>query len=477
MIRELIQFFFYRCPNFGEPCEIPNGKICTSSSASKLAEVFPSLLTAEGKKSPELSRPVNPPVESSEAETVILAENLEEKLKFEHEEVDNVDECCTKQCTKAMEEEIQQLEISSQPMLSAATSSSSPTTCNHATGAPVPPPKKATTAKELRDLMYQHYSVGKGKLKKPSANAIKKGKVPPPACSNITPHSKAHDESTDEMSEESDDEDNDTCCSETSKGTTTTASESHGKNGAHCSCCYCEVFGSGGQSVAPVSRNYPEMRERLRLLLSKKKRKNQGQPPPPPPPKTRPPPPRASSASSSASSNLLSSRSESKVKQPSVPPQQTTPPQEETQPKDEKALDELLDFIEGNQKNSNEKKKAKKERQKQKKIEEIRKKEDDERRQKAAIEAERKRRDEEARRADEAARMMDKKKKKKEAQRLKKLAAKGIDPPPPMESPTSEGGVSSLAALEELKAKHMRELQARLTYRLPTFYYRTIFDF
>merc|ERR1712029_959814 len=46
----------------------------------------------------------------------------------------------------------------------------------------------------------------------------------------------------------------------------------------------------------------------------------------------------------------------------------------------------------------------------------------------------------------------------KEAQRLKKLAAKGIDPPP-MESPTSEGSVSSLAALEELKAKHMRELQ------------------
>ena len=67
--------------------------------------------------------------------------------------------------------------------------------------------------------------------------------------------------------------------------TTTTASESHSKNGAHCNCCYCEVFGPGGQSVAPVSRNYPEMRERLRLLLSKKKRKNQQKPPPPPPKK------------------------------------------------------------------------------------------------------------------------------------------------------------------------------------------------
>ena len=56
-------------------------------------------------------------------------------------------------------------------------------------------------------------------------------------------------------------------------------------NDYNCNCCYCEVFGPGGQSVAPVSRNYPEMRERLRLLLSKKKRKNQQKPPPPPPKK------------------------------------------------------------------------------------------------------------------------------------------------------------------------------------------------
>ena len=32
------------------------------------------------------------------------------------------------------------------------------------------------------------------------------------------------------------------------------------------------MFGHGGPSAAPVSRNYPEMRERLRLLLNKKKR-------------------------------------------------------------------------------------------------------------------------------------------------------------------------------------------------------------
>merc|ERR1711962_445483 len=45
----------------------------------------------------------------------------------------------------------------------------------------------------------------------------------------------------------------------------------------HCACCNCEVFGHGGPSVAPVSRNYPEMRERLRLLLSKKKRSHRAQ--------------------------------------------------------------------------------------------------------------------------------------------------------------------------------------------------------
>ena len=111
--------------------------------------------------------------------------------------------------------------------------------------------------------------------------------MPPPTCSTL--HHKAEEESTDEMSEDEDADDNtddDDSSSQTSKATTTTASESHNKNGAHCNCCYCEVFGPGGQTVAPVSRNYPEMRERLRLLLSKKKRKSQQQHPPPPPPVT-----------------------------------------------------------------------------------------------------------------------------------------------------------------------------------------------
>lgn len=37
-----------------------------------------------------------------------------------------------------------------------------------------------------------------------------------------------------------------------------------------CDCCYCEVFGHGSTPVAPMSRNYQEMRERLRKRLEKR---------------------------------------------------------------------------------------------------------------------------------------------------------------------------------------------------------------
>ncbi|KAF7995204.1 hypothetical protein HCN44_004676 [Aphidius gifuensis] len=39
-------------------------------------------------------------------------------------------------------------------------------------------------------------------------------------------------------------------------------------NSRHCDCCYCEVPGHGVQQAAQVSRNYHEMRERLRQLLT-----------------------------------------------------------------------------------------------------------------------------------------------------------------------------------------------------------------
>lgn len=40
-----------------------------------------------------------------------------------------------------------------------------------------------------------------------------------------------------------------------------------------CDCCYCEVFGHGNSPAVPTSRNYHEMRERLRRRLSKKQEK------------------------------------------------------------------------------------------------------------------------------------------------------------------------------------------------------------
>ncbi|XP_033010055.1 protein FAM193A isoform X6 [Lacerta agilis] len=69
--------------------------------------------------------------------------------------------------------------------------------------------------------------------------------------------------------EESQDEDS---CSEHSSSTSTSTNQKEGK---YCDCCYCEFFGHGGPPAAPTSRNYAEMREKLRLRLTKKK---EGQP-------------------------------------------------------------------------------------------------------------------------------------------------------------------------------------------------------
>ena len=71
-----------------------NGKISTSASASKLAEVFPSILTAEGKKSPEPVKPPNPSEKIQSTED--LAEKLDENLKIE--------ECCRNTCISTTEE-------------------------------------------------------------------------------------------------------------------------------------------------------------------------------------------------------------------------------------------------------------------------------------------------------------------------------------------------------------------------------------
>ncbi|XP_054264698.1 protein FAM193A-like isoform X2 [Macrosteles quadrilineatus] len=170
----------------------------------------------------------------------------------------------------------------------------------------------------------------------------------------------------------------------------------------HCDCCYCEVFGHGVPSVAPVSRNYTEMRERLRLLLTKKKAKCKSSTAAPPPasvPTNTPP------VNNSTTAN--------------VPPAVNGILE---QPKDPRDLEDLLDFIEGNpsQKCKDEKKAAKKARQKQKKQEEI------ERKKREEEEAERRRiEEEEAARALLKQQRKEAKKAKKKKKALEALAASG----------------------------------------------------
>ncbi|XP_052099365.1 protein FAM193A-like isoform X1 [Mytilus californianus] len=56
----------------------------------------------------------------------------------------------------------------------------------------------------------------------------------------------------------------DDSCSEQS------STNSSQKDGKYCDCCYCEFFGHGNPPQTPTSKNYAEMRDRLRLRLKKK---------------------------------------------------------------------------------------------------------------------------------------------------------------------------------------------------------------
>lgn len=67
----------------------------------------------------------------------------------------------------------------------------------------------------------------------------------------------------------------DETCSEHSSSTTASNQRSAGESRV-CDCCYCEVFGHGTPAMAPVSKNYQEMRDRLRMVLSKRKAEGGG---------------------------------------------------------------------------------------------------------------------------------------------------------------------------------------------------------
>ncbi|XP_043269998.1 serine-rich adhesin for platelets [Venturia canescens] len=151
-----------------------------------------------------------------------------------------------------------------------------------------------------------------------------------------------------------------------------TSSSTPRDSSRHCDCCYCEVFGPGLPSVAPVSRNYNEMRERLRQLLTKKKAK-----------KCKAPcsPPKSPAESSIASSTSTDHKATPPLR--SAPSRSNTPiPLVSTiQPeqRDQRDLEALLEFIEGNQGTKKDNKKTeKKARQKQRKLDEMLRKEKEE---------------------------------------------------------------------------------------------------
>jgi len=280
----------------------------------------------------------------------------------------------------------------------------------------------------------------------------------------------------------------------------------------HCACCYCEVFGHGGGGGAPVSRNYPEMRERLRLLLSKKKRGNRQQqqqhqhhqqhqhqqqaPQQQQPPQQKPP----SQPTAVPRQQIPQQQHQLPVKKVGVPspgPASATPSpqpvrhqqqdqelqqqqqqvqaqqrqQQQQQPGNaqdilaKKDVDEIIEYIEGNKTfSTNDKKRLKKERQKQQRLEELRVKQEEERRRKEAEEAARKAREEEERMRRDLEEKAAKKSRKKAAQKAKKLAAQqaatsssadanSSGTPQPETPEDSEG----LLDLENLRLKHIRE--------------------
>ncbi|XP_076436859.1 uncharacterized protein LOC143276252 isoform X2 [Babylonia areolata] len=65
----------------------------------------------------------------------------------------------------------------------------------------------------------------------------------------------------------------DDSCSEKSSSTSTSNNQKEGK---YCDCCYCEFFGHGNPPVAQTSKNYAEMRERLRRRLKQRTEAKQG---------------------------------------------------------------------------------------------------------------------------------------------------------------------------------------------------------
>ncbi|XP_068596636.1 protein FAM193B [Brachionichthys hirsutus] len=65
--------------------------------------------------------------------------------------------------------------------------------------------------------------------------------------------------------DEGDDEDS------SSERSSCASSSNNQKDGKYCDCCYCEFFGHNAPPAAPTSRNYAEIREKLRSRLTRRK--------------------------------------------------------------------------------------------------------------------------------------------------------------------------------------------------------------
>ncbi|MGH0153816.1 UNVERIFIED_CONTAM: hypothetical protein FKN15_025538 [Acipenser sinensis] len=128
-------------------------------------------------------------------------------------------------------------------------------------------PKTAATAPGFMD---PHQGLCPTTVVLPAATTENSVSAPPSVCSD--PDCEGHRCESNNVydhqqydGEESQDEDS---CSEHSSSTSTSTNQKEGK---YCDCCYCEFFGHGGPPAAPTSRNYAEMREKLRLRLTKRK--------------------------------------------------------------------------------------------------------------------------------------------------------------------------------------------------------------
>ncbi|XP_014249897.1 protein FAM193A-like isoform X2 [Cimex lectularius] len=184
---------------------------------------------------------------------------------------------------------------------------------------------------------------------------------------------------------------NDIC---TCDGTEEFNSDTSDTDSRHCDCYYCEVFGHGLPATAPMSRNYKEMRERLRLLLNKKKSKCRSTTVPTLANNTMPQAQPKRHQNGGPPSQEKPQKLQKSDKSTATPIKAPPPPVVEHDPRD---LEDLLDFIEGTEvKCRNEKKAAKKARQKEKKILMIRKKKEEEEKARLIQEAiEKKQREEE----------------------------------------------------------------------------------